>query len=73
MIEQETFWTLLHDKAHWEFEIFLMVVFDLVLGGLLWPFVKKHWKRHIDRDMKEGLFDRNKKDEYLDQTKMDGD
>ena len=24
----ETFWTLLHDKGHWEFEIFLMLLFD---------------------------------------------
>lgn len=52
---QETFWTLLRDKAHWQFEIFLMVVFDLVIGGLLWPSVRKHWKHHIERDVKEGI------------------
>ena len=72
MIEQDTFWTLLHDKAHWEFEIFLMLVFDLILGGLLWPFVKKHWKYHIERDMKEGLFDQDVKDEHIDQDMKDG-
>ncbi len=55
MIEKETFWTLLHDSAHWEFEIFLMVIFDLILGGLLWPFVRKHWNHHIARDKKEGI------------------
>lgn len=52
---QETFWTLLRDKAHWQFEIFLMILFDLVLSGLLWPFVKKHWKHHVERDVKEGI------------------
>jgi len=50
---QETFWTLLHDAAHWEFEVFLMVVFDGVVGALLWPFAKKHWDHHVARDRKE--------------------
>ncbi|MGH7745457.1 MAG: hypothetical protein ACREQ5_11790 [Candidatus Dormibacteria bacterium] len=46
----ETFWSLLHDAAHWEFEVFLMIVFDVVIGGLCWPFVRKHWKHHLERD-----------------------
>lgn len=33
----ETFWTLLRDRAHWEFEIFLMVVFDVMLAAI-WRF-----------------------------------
>lgn len=42
----ETFWTLLRDPAHWEFEIFLMVVFDFIVGFLLY----KQWlKPKIDR------------------------
>lgn len=56
ILDTETFWTLLHDKAHWEFEIFLMVLFDGVIGALLWPTVRKHWKHHIDRDKEEGWF-----------------
>jgi hypothetical protein len=52
---EETFSSLLRNKAHWEFEIFLMVVFDGLLLGLLWPFVKRHWDHHIARDKKEGL------------------
>jgi hypothetical protein len=52
--QPETFWTLLHDKAHWEFEIFLMLLFDGIIGALLWPFIKRHWNHHIDRDKKEG-------------------
>ena len=50
----ETFWTLLHDKAHWEFELFLIAVFDGVIGAILWPFIRKHWNHHIARDKQEG-------------------
>ena len=55
--EQETFWTLLHDKAHWEFEIFLMVLFDGLVGALIWPFLKKHWYHHLERDKEEAVKD----------------
>ena len=53
--QPETFWTLLHNAAQWEFEIFLMLVFDGVIGALAWPFIKKHWKHHIERDEKENI------------------
>jgi hypothetical protein len=46
----ETFWTLLRDPAHWLFELFLMVVFDGIVLGVCWPFLRKHWKHHIARD-----------------------
>ena len=59
MIEAETFRSLLHDRAHWEFELFVglveMIVFDVLIGALAWPFVKKHWKHHVDSDRKAGL------------------
>lgn len=55
VIEQETFWTLLHNRAHWEFEIFVTVVFDVVIGGMAWPFVQRHWNHHMMRDRREGL------------------
>jgi len=53
----ETFWTLIHDRAHWEFEIFLQVL-DGVIFGLLWNFfwnkyLKQHWHHHLDRDNRE--------------------
>ena len=51
----ETFWSLLHDLAHWEFEMFLMILFDVVLGMLLWPFIKKHWEHHVARDKEAGV------------------
>ena len=46
----ETFWTLLRDPAHWEFELFLMLLFDGLIFGLLWPFVRVHWRHHIRHD-----------------------
>jgi len=49
----ETFWTLLRNGAHWEFELFLMLLFDGLIGALLWPFVKKHIEHHLERDRKE--------------------
>jgi hypothetical protein len=51
----ETFWTLLRDPAHWEFEIFLMILFDGVIGALLFPWIRKHWQHHVNRDQKDGL------------------
>ena len=47
---RETFWTLLRDPAHWEFELFLMLLFDGLIFGLLWPFVRVHWRHHIRHD-----------------------
>lgn len=39
-MEHETFWTLLHDGAHWEFELFLIFVFDVLISLIIWPFLK---------------------------------
>ena len=59
MFDQETFTTLLHDRAHWEFELFVgfveMLVFDVVVGLFCLPFIRKHLKHHFDRDEREGL------------------
>lgn len=52
---QETFWDLLRNSAHWEFEIFLMLLFDGVIVGIFYPFVRKHWKHHVDRDQQENI------------------
>ena len=54
-MQSETFWTLLRDRAHWEFELFLMVLFDGVVGALLWPFIKRHWDHHLSRDLDDTL------------------
>jgi hypothetical protein len=55
----ETFWTLLHDAAHWEFEIFLMLIFDVLIGSLItyivWPKIKEHWAHHKARDKQDGI------------------
>lgn len=43
---QETFWDLLKDPAHWEFELFLIFLFDVVVGFIIWPFVQKAMIHH---------------------------
>ena len=49
-MEQETFWTLFTDLAHWEFELFLILIFDVLLGLLLWPAVRKFILHHKSDD-----------------------
>ena len=56
-MEKETFQSLFFDLAHWEFEIFLMVLFDFILGFIGWrlvlqPILKKWFSHHVD-DHKE--------------------
>jgi hypothetical protein len=46
----ETFWTLVTDLAHWELELFIMLVFDVIIGMIAWPFVRKHWVHHLAHD-----------------------
>ncbi len=49
-MEHETFWTLLRDLPHWEFELFLIFIFDVLLGVLIWPQIKKFTKHHKSDD-----------------------
>jgi hypothetical protein len=53
----DTFTGLLRDRAHWEFEIFLMLLFDGVIAGLLFPLARRAWKRHIEREEKPWYVD----------------
>jgi hypothetical protein len=50
---QETFGMLLRNRAHWEFELFLMLLFDGLIAGILIPLGHKHWKHHLARDERE--------------------
>ena len=56
--EQESFTTLLHSWGHWEFELFVgfieMLVFDVVLGLIFWPWIKKIWQHYKNPDVKAG-------------------
>lgn len=51
-MEQETFWTLLKDPAHWEFELFLIFIFDVLIGILIWPQIRRFFRHHKDDDDK---------------------
>ena len=51
-MEHETFWTLLRDPAHWEFELFLIAIFDGLLGLIIWPRVKKFLEHYRADDKK---------------------
>ena len=57
-MEHETFWTLLGDPAHWQFELFLIVLFDIVVGLLLWPWVRKAVLHHKSDDERIGDLER---------------
>lgn len=49
-IQSETFWTLLTDVAHWQFEIFLIILFDVIVGIIVWPWVRKFILHHESDD-----------------------
>lgn len=42
----ETFWTLLKDPAHWYFELLLILLFDVLIGALLLPCLKRYVHAH---------------------------
>jgi len=52
MIERETFWTLLSDPNHWLFELMLMLIFDVIIGVIVWPWVKRAFLHHASDDNK---------------------
>lgn len=41
----ETFWMLMRDRAHWEFEMFLMLIFDGILAGM-WKLYRRWRQKH---------------------------
>jgi hypothetical protein len=49
-MEHETFLTLLKDPAHWQFELFLIAIFDGLIGLLIWPKIKNFTKHHKSDD-----------------------
>jgi len=52
-MEHETFFTLVTSAAHWELELFIMLLFDVVIGFFLWPFFLlrlKRWTKHHRSD-----------------------
>ncbi|TSC70290.1 MAG: hypothetical protein CEO12_494 [Parcubacteria group bacterium Gr01-1014_46] len=42
----ESFWELLTDPAHWYFELLLIVIFDVIVGLIIWPFIGRALIHH---------------------------
>lgn len=62
MMDPETFTTLLKNPGHWEFELFLMFLQDVILGLLILPLARRHfmryhpkWKQKIGEVTKIGM------------------
>jgi hypothetical protein len=51
-MEHETFWTLMRSAAHWQFELFLLIIFDGLIGLIIWPFFRKKVLHHQSDDLK---------------------
>lgn len=51
-MEHETFWSLMRSGPHWLFELFLMFLFDVVIGLVLWPCFKRYALHHQSDDKK---------------------
>ena len=49
-METETFWTLFYNLPHWEFEIFLIIIFDGIIGLIIWPKIRKFTTHHKSDD-----------------------
>lgn len=55
MIEHETFFTLVRDVAHWEFEVFVTLIVEGLILGMFYPFARKHWHHHLNRDARDQI------------------
>lgn len=48
-MEHETFWDLLTDLPHWQFEVVTTILFDVLIGLMIWPTIKR-WFSHHEKD-----------------------
>ncbi len=53
-MEKETFWTLFYSLPHWEFEILLIILFDGIIGVIIWPKIQKFIVHHKSDDERIG-------------------
>lgn len=42
----ETYWELIRNLDHWAFEITLILIFDVILAGILYPLFRKWLVAH---------------------------
>ena len=66
-MEHITFWDLLKSPAHWQFEAFLIILLDVIIGILIWPRIKK-WFKGTEEDH-DKLTDLEKRIKSLEENK----
>lgn len=49
MLLVETYMDLMTDPAHWAFEATLLLIFDVIIGMVAWPLVKRAILNHDKR------------------------
>lgn len=60
-MEHETFWDLFYSAAHWQFEILLIIIFDGIIGLLIWPKIKQWFTHHKEDDEKLEMLEKRVK------------
>lgn len=54
MFLAETYMELMKDPSHWAFEITLIIIFDVIIGMIAWPLIKRavllHDKKHHNKN-----------------------
>jgi hypothetical protein len=61
-MEHETFMSLLMDPAHWCFELFLIFIFDGLVGMVVWPCFRRFALHHRKDDNKVAVLEQQVKE-----------
>jgi hypothetical protein len=62
MNETETFWTLVCSAAHWELELLIVFIVDVLIGLILWPIIRSKALHHQSDDDKIERLERQVKE-----------
>jgi hypothetical protein len=61
-IEHETLWQLLCDPNHWILELIIVLIVDVIIGLVIWPWYKEAILHHISDDKKLKLLQQQVKE-----------
>lgn len=64
----QEFLHLVKDPAHWYFELMLIIIFDVIIGLLIWPFIQKALIHH--KSDHERLEDLEREVKHLKETQL---